>query len=128
MIREIIICIGIIVIILTGNIITQNYTDEFVNEISGELNSLSEIIILEKKEEIITEKVEKIQSLWKENNTKLAYFIEHDELEKVETSLESMKSYLEVKDYDEAKNEIDKNIFILKHIEKKYDLNLENIF
>ena len=128
MIREIIICIGIIVIILTGNIITQNYTDEFVNEISGELNSLSEIIILEKKEEIITEKVEEIQSLWKENNTKLAYFIEHDELEKVETSLESMKSYLEVRDYDEAKNEIDKNIFILKHIEKKYDLNLENIF
>ena len=127
MIREIIICIAIIVIILTGNIITQNYTDEFVNEISEELNRLSEIIILEKKE-IINEKVEKIQSLWKENNTKLAYFIEHDELEKVETSLESMKSYLEVKDYDEAKNEIDKNIFILKHIEKKYDLNLENIF
>lgn len=127
MIREIIICIGIIVIILTGNIITQNYTDEFVNEISEELNRLSEIIILEKKE-IINEKVEKIQSLWKENNTKLAYFIEHDELEKVETSLESMKSYLEVRDYDEAKNEIDKNIFILKHIEKKYDLNLENIF
>lgn len=128
MIREIIICIGIIVIILTGNIITQNYTDEFVNEISEELNRLSEIIILEKKEEIINEKVEKIQSLWKENNTKLAYFIEHDELEKVETSLESMKSYLEVRDYDQAKNEIDKNIFILKHIEKKYDLNLENIF
>ncbi len=127
MIREIIICIGIIVIILTGNIITQNYTDEFVNEISEELNRLSEIIILEKKE-IINEKVEKIQSLWKENNTKLAYFIEHDELEKVETSLESMKSYLEVRDYDQAKNEIDKNIFILKHIEKKYDLNLENIF
>ena len=127
MIREIIICIGIIVIILTGNIITQNYTDEFVNEISQELNRLSEIIILEKKE-IINEKVEKIQSLWKENNTKLAYFIEHDELEKVETSLESMKSYLEVRDYDQAKNEIDKNIFILKHIEKKYDLNLENIF
>ena len=128
MIREIIICIGIIVIILTGNIITQNYTDEFVNEISEELNRLSEIIILEKKEEIINEKVEKIQSLWKENNTKLAYFIEHDELEKVETSLESMKSYLEVRDYDQAKNEIDKNIFILKHIEKNYDLNLENIF
>ena len=39
-----------------------------------------------------------------------------------------MKSYLEVRDYDQAKNEIDKNIFILKHIEKKYDLNLENIF
>ena len=128
MIREIIICIGIIVIILTGNIITQNYTDEFVNEISEELNRLSEIIILEKKEEIINEKVEKIQSLWKENNTKLAYFIEHDELEKVETSLESMKSYLEVRDYDQAKNEIDKNIFILKHIKKNYDLNLENIF
>ena len=56
MIREIIICIGIIVIILTGNIITKNYTDEFVNEISEELNRLSEKIILEKKKRLLMKK------------------------------------------------------------------------
>ena len=59
---------------------------------------------------------------------KLAYFIEHDELEKVETDLVSIKSYIETQEYEQAVGELDKGAFVLKHIEDKYAFNLQNIF
>lgn len=71
---------------------------------------------------------EAIYKQWEQRHDKLAYFIEHDELEKVETEFVAMKSYIEAKDYEEATSELDKSVFILKHIEDKYDFNLQNIF
>lgn len=65
---------------------------------------------------------------WQEKHDKLAYFIEHDELEKVETELIVIKSYIETEDYEESISELDKGVFILKHIEDKYAFNLQNVF
>ena len=74
------------------------------------------------------EKKEKVKEEWETRHDKLAYYIEHDELEKVETNLTSMNSFLETNEYAEAISELDKDIFILKHIKEKYEFNLENIF
>ena len=65
---------------------------------------------------------------WKDYFEKLAYYIEHNELEKVETNLTSLKSYLETEQYHDAANELDKAEFVLKHIEDKNSFNLMNIF
>lgn len=65
---------------------------------------------------------------WQEKHDKLAYFIEHDELEKVETELVAIKSSIETEDYEESISELDKSVFILKHIEDKYDFNMQNVF
>ena len=59
---------------------------------------------------------------------KLAYYIEHDELEKIELYLTALKSNIETKEYNQAVVEVDSCIFILKHIEEKYSFNLQNIF
>ena len=58
---------------------------------------------------------------------KLSYYIEHNEIEKLETELTSLKSYVEVKEYDEAINEIDRALFLLNHIKDKYEFNLKTI-
>lgn len=129
MIKETIICIVIVITIILGNGTTQNYTKESVSELSKGLMSLRENLT---KEDIENEQVKKeaetIYQQWAQRHDKLAYFIEHDELEKVETEFVALKSYIETQEYEEAKSELDKSVFILKHIEDKYDFNLQNIF
>ena len=51
-----------------------------------------------------------------------------NELEKVETELIAIKSYIETQDYEESISELDKSVFVLKHIEDKYAFNLQNVF
>ena len=67
-------------------------------------------------------------SSWLNQHRKLAIFIEHDELEKVETDFVTCKSYMESKQYDMANAELEKTIFVLEHISDKYSFNFENIF
>ena len=59
---------------------------------------------------------------------KLAYYIEHDELEKVDTAIITMKSYIETEDYSSAVAELDEGKFVLEHIQKKNAFNLQNVF
>lgn len=129
MLKETIICIVIVIAIIFGNNTTQDYTKESVSELSSGLMQLRENVKQENlKEEKIKKEAEKIYQQWEKRHEKLAYFIEHDELEKVETELVTIKSDIETEDYEELISSIDKSAFILKHIEDKYAFNLENIF
>ena len=87
-----------------------------------------DILIKDGKIVQIKEKIDKTVNDWEKRHDKLAYYIEHDELEKVETAFVAMKSYVESEQYEESKSELDKSIFILKHIEDKYDFTLQNVF
>ena len=132
--KEIIICIIVVIAIVLGNVITQNYTKESVKILSDELDELKINLNnkLEKQEEKpkeeLSKKIEKITNDWELRHDKLAYYIEHNELEKVEDNLTSLNSLISTEEYAEAIKELDKSIFILKHIEEKYAFNLENIF
>ena len=130
--KEIIICIVIVTAIIGGNILTQNYTVESVENLSGKLSEFKkDVLEIEEKggnKDSVNEKMQKIKNEWNKRHDKLAYFIEHDELEKVETNLTGASSFLEIEDYVETISELDKSNFILKHIEEKYAFNLENIF
>lgn len=127
--KELIICTIIVISIIIGNIITQNYTKETINITTQKLDELKSKIT---QEDILTEEVKneilEIYDEWNKRHDKLAYYIEHDELEKVETDLISLKSFIEVQEYKEAVSELDKTIYILKHIEEKNAFNLKNIF
>ena len=129
MLKEAIICIIIVVAIIFGNGVTQNYTKESVSELSsGLMNLRGNITQKEVKNEEARTGIERIYKQWEEKHDKLAYFIEHDELEKVETGLTAIKSYIETEKYEESVSELDKSVFILKHIEDKYAFNLQNVF
>ena len=127
--KELIICTIIVISIIIGNIITQNYTKETINITTQKLDELKSKIT---QEDILTEEVKneilEIYDEWNKRHDKLAFYIEHDELEKVETDLTSLKSFIEVQEYKEAVSELDKTIYILKHIEEKNAFNLKNIF
>ena len=127
--KEVIISIVIVVIILIGDVVTQNYTNKSIEAISSDLNSLrQELNTDDVNKEKAREHFDEIEKKWDKMQGKMAYYIEHDELEKVKTNLTELKSHTETEEYEEAINDLDKSVFVLDHIEEKNELNLKNIF
>jgi len=125
--KETIICIFIIILIIILDIFTQNYTKKSSNEI---IECLSELKIEIENDNLkkAQEKIEELDKKWDNKHDKLAYYIEHDELEKVDTAIVQVKSFVENDDIPSAVAEIETGKFVLEHIERKYKFNLQNIF
>mgnify|MGYP004612129843 FL=1 len=127
MYKEVVICIVVIILIVFLDIFTQKYTRSTTSDITQILAALKGDMLKEDKDKI-EEKVKILDEKWGKKHDRLAYYIEHDELEKVDTAIVSLKSYVETDDYSSAIAELDEGKFILEHIQKKYAFNLENIF
>ena len=127
MYKEIIITIIIIVVIFGLDILTNNYTSNAADVISIKLDELKQEVEQENTENIAN-KTDEILNKWKEYYNVLAYYIEHDELEKVETQLTMLRADQNEKKYEECKKEIDTTKFILKHIENKEKFTLQSVF
>ena len=118
-----------IALVIVGNIITQNNTNKSVEAINDELKIFREEILkqtISKAE--IEEHIEKINNTWEEKFEKLAYYIEHDELEKASSELTKLKADVETENYDFAIENLDNCVFILEHIKDKSALKIVNIF
>lgn len=130
--KELIICILIIALIIITNVVTQNYTKECVALMNQKLDILKEESLNENinddNKKNISDTIKDIEDNWNVFQEKLAYYIEHDELEKVETQIWAMKGFCEIGKYDEVVPELDKCVFILEHIQDKTKLNVKNIF
>ena len=127
--KEIIICMIIIIFIIIINVVTINYTENAVETIGYDLNMFKELLLSDNfDEEKIEIKNKEINEKWDEKYNVLAYFIEHDELEKVETELVALKASIIAKEYDDGIENLERCIFILNHIKDKYVLKLKNIF
>lgn len=129
MYKELVISIMVTTIIVIGSIITQNNTTKSIEEISNILtlirNEISKENVSQEKSKEIMEKVEKE---WKEKYEKMAYYTEHNELEKVNTDLVKLKANIEMKDYQTAVENLENCVFILNHIKDKSSLKIVNIF
>lgn len=129
MYKEIVIAIIVIIVVVTLDFSLQKYTKETIGEFSLELSNLERDIrekTLSSTE--IKDKTNQLYDKWLEHHEKLVYYIEHDELEKVESNFTAGKSFIESEKYSDAMSELEKTSFVLKHIEDKYAFNLENIF
>ena len=127
MLKEYLICIVIIISILGLEIYTQNFTSKSVKEITEIFDKIEERISKNEVEEAKNE-IKNISSKWEEKQKKLAYYIEHDELEKVHTAIVKLKSYVETENFSEAIAELYEGKFIIEHIQEKNSFNLQNIF
>jgi len=127
--KEWIICTIVIFLVAITNTITQNYTNKSVETMDQKLESLKEKLM---KEEVGHQEVENemqnVMDHWKKRYETLAYYIEHDELEKVETELTSLQANIQVEQYEEGVQDLKRSMFILNHIKEKFKLNIKNIF
>ena len=127
MYKELIIIIVVIALIVGLDIITNNYTKESVAILSEKLNVLRKEI-LEENKEVAQNKMKEIQEKWKERYNGLAFYVEHDELEKVDTELTGLAADLSVEEYKHCVSQLDTTIFILEHIEEKEKFDVRSIF
>ena len=129
MYKEIIISLIIIVCVIGLNSVTQNYTKESLETMKQDLTELREEITQENiDKEKIDSAMKKATDNWESRKDKLAYYLEHDELEKVETRLTELKSNIEMEEIEQAVAELDACSFVLEHIEDKESFKLKNIF
>ena len=126
MYKELIISIIIVISIFALDFFTQKYIKDCVEETSTMLGELKENI--NENENYLNENIDNIFDKWKNEFKKLSYFVEHNELEKVERSLTNIKSFIEVKNLNMVITSIDEADFVLGHIKEKNSLNLGNIF
>jgi len=127
MYKEIIIIIVVISLIVGLDIITNNYTKQALEIIIYELNVLREYILSENKEKA-EKQMQIVKEKWEDRYKILAFYIEHDELEKVETELTKLSADINVEEYKHCISELDTTIFILEHIQEKEEFHLRSIF
>ena len=121
--REIITLIVIIVFIVAIDLIT----DKIMKNVVDDMVNLIEDIERKIGENLEDVKIDDLKKVWHEKEVMLAYFSEHDELEKVTVEVTELKSNMENDMKEEAKGNIDKIKFLLKHIEEKEKLKLKNM-
>lgn len=127
--KEIIICIIIFIIVLGLNNITQNYTNKTVEEVKEYLNDTRGELTKEKPDYgLATKKAEDMFNKWEELDDIMAFYIEHDEIEKVTTAITSARSFTKLKHDVEAVERIDTCKYILDHIDEREKFTLDNIF
>ncbi len=139
--KEIIICICIIIFVILIDFFTQNYSKKTIDKITDDLSFLKEELISiinqekfkqennnNKKDDNIKQITDDITNEFDNKYEILAYYIEHDELEKVKTELVNIQANIETEEYNEANADINRSIFLLDHIKQKMSLQIKNIF
>lgn len=138
--KELIIVIIIVIAIIILDTITHNYTKinfAKINEQLEQIKEMSENIDKIETEQGVTENIskeelqEKIRTMekdWKTINNKTAFYIEHEELEKVNASMIKFKSYIQLEEYTEAIPELENCKYILDHIKDKEAMQIINLF
>ena len=127
--REAIITILIILAIIIGEWLTQSYSKKTLSGVQDSLRELKEGILSSENEvSELMDKTNQIYDKWEEDNQLLSYYLEHDELEKVNTQFVLVKGYLETDDPQNAIPDIEEGIYILEHIKEKEKLSIKNVF
>lgn len=128
MYKEIIIIVLIVILIFGLNIITQNYTESTAKIMQESLDEIRQDLENNKESKIIQEKINKLNDEWEKRNDNLAYYLEHDELEKIESELTALNSNILTEDYEQGREKLDRCYFLLEHVKDKETVSLSNIF
>ena len=129
MYKELVISIVVIALVVIGNIITQNNTIEAIGQISGELSLLREEMEKESPDQKKSEQqMKKVEEVWENKYKLMAFYTEHNELEKVQTELTRLKADIHMQEYAQGVENLESCIYILEHIKDKSALKIVNIF
>lgn len=127
MYKEFIIIMLIITLVLGLDAITNQYTSNSVKKLCDELFFLKGEILNENQGKS-QKQMQSIEENWGNIYKVMAYYIEHDELEKVATELTKLAAHIDTEDYQECVSQIDTTVFILEHIQEKEKFDGRSIF
>ena len=122
--KEYVILFFIIVFVIFIEIITDNITHKSISDINKTIEELE----LSLESEDAGEKVKNLCDSWKKEEDKLAFYMGHDELEKVGVLVDNIKSDIANDSMDEINEKVDEIKFLLEHVKNKQKIELKNIF
>ena len=132
--KEVLIVGIILTIIIFTNALCQNYLSHAVDRIDVQLEemvNLSKKCLKEKngQEENKAKKyIDDISKEWEKYEKNLSLYVEHEELEKIDTSIVIIKSYINANNYEDTLAKAEECIFVLNHIRKKQQMSIANLF
>ncbi len=125
--KEYVMIVLIIVFVILAEFITSKITCKVVEDINYYINFLEEGI----DNNDIGDKMEKLSSQWRKSEIKLAFFMEHSELEKINADITNLRSNVYNRNnnnYEDIKELIDEIKYRLEYVKNKQKLGLKNIF
>ncbi len=124
--KELIISAIVIIFLVIANILIGNFIDGKMNQTVSILNEVKNGIENDNFAKA-KQKLDEAENYWNDSEEIISFFVEHNELEKVNTEFAALRAYVQLEE-DEALENLNKVSFIIEHIEEKDDLKLKNIF
>lgn len=129
MYKEIIVCILVVILIISMDLLSNNYTKKVFFSINDSLGNLRNEMLKEDKDvNKINDEITKVEQEWNSKLNLLSCYIEHNELEKVARQLTLIKGNIDVEEYNQAVPQLDDCVYVINHIKDKESLLLRNLF
>lgn len=129
MYKEIIVCILVVILIISMDLLSNNYTKKVFFSINESLGNLRNEMLKEDKDvNKINDEITKVEQEWNSKLNLLSCYIEHNELEKVARQLTLIKGNIDVEEYNQAVPQLDDCVYVINHIKDKESLLLRNLF
>ncbi len=129
MYKEIIVCILVVILIISMDLLSNNYTKKVFFSINESLGNLrNEMLKEDKDQNKINDEITKVEQEWNSKLNLLSCYIEHNELEKVARQLTLIKGNIDVEEYNQAVPQLDDCVYVINHIEDKESLLIRNLF
>ena len=129
MYKEIVVCILVVILIFSMDLLSNNYTKKVFFIINDSLENLRNEMLKDNKDtNKINEGINKVEQEWNKKLNFLSCYIEHNELEKVARQLTLIKGNIDVGEYNQAVPQLDDCVYVINHIKDKESLLLRNLF
>ena len=129
MYKEIVVCILVVILIISMDLLSNNYTKKVFFSINDSLENLRNEMLKDNKDtNKINEGINKVEQEWNKKLNLLSCYIEHNELEKVARQLTLIKGNIDVGEYNQAIPQLDDCVYVINHIKDKESLIIRNLF
>ena len=129
MYKEIVVCILVVILIISMDLLSNNYTKKVFFIINDSLENLRNEMLKDNKDtNKINEGINKVEQEWNKKLNFLSCYIEHNELEKVARQLTLIKGNIDVGEYNQAVPQLDDCVYVINHIKDKESLLIRNLF
>ena len=130
--RHLVAAILIVIVIIILDIILENFTNKKIEAINKNLSEIEKIIQEDKYDDVTSKKMEdKYKAMikkWDSSQKILSCYIEHDQIEKIDSKIKIIKTQIESKSYSDAIQTISETKLLVKYMQTKQDFTLENVF
>ncbi len=129
MYKEIVVCILVVILIISMDLISNNYTKKVFSNLNESLGILRNEMMEENKDKNkINDEMKNVEQKWNEHLNILSCYIEHNELEKVARQITVIKGNADMEEYGQAVPQLDECVYIINHIVDKERLLVRNLF